>query len=878
MRRSLSLLLAASVVLSSVLFISGSGSAPASVPAPVSTSVPGPHWQLPEPGVYDHIPFQQNPPLLGSTGRTRGPLTTDVLVLLLEFTDRTHDAAHSAGYVSTLMNGNSPGNLRHYYNEVSYGSYLLTATIGRNQWFQSAYRMDRYGSDSVSGKDDANGPIYELVREVVLLADAAGVNFANYDLDSDGVVDHLFIVHAGAGQESSGTNNDIWSHRWAVVSPVLRVDGVQVYGYTMVSESSPIGVIAHEFGHDLGLPDLYNTATGGPGAGIWDLMATGSWAGPVTAKGSSPAHIGAWGKIKLGWIVPTEITAPRYRLDIPDVEGNPAAFKLPIKDSGGGEYFLVENREKTGYDSYMPGEGLLIWHIDESVANNDNDAHRKVSLMEADDPSGMSPTDSGDPWANSAAGFTPDSSPNSNGYGNIRTGWKVRNIGQAGNVMTADISQEVDDDMAIVQVLNTRSVAVNSAVAVTVEVANLGARNQTGVPISLAVYRGNHSAESRVFNATRTYTVPAKTYVNFTWYYVPRSQGRYLVDVDALLANDEIPENNRRLTHFNAMTWYFFDDVEAGIKGWTASPAGELHQWQIVQLGDATGDASSPNHSWRFGYFGGIGSTSSLYTLESGDISFQSGPLYLSFFNRYQLAVQSDSPGNNSDVAFVKISFNGQPWQLAPGGRLEGTQTQWTLFYADLSSHSAAPGIMRIRFESTTGRMPDSGGWWIDDVFVSTFALSRGVSILPVNTAQTVEPGGKASFIFKVVNIGDFNDTFSFVVSSEVGWVVMLNSEGISQYPEAVRLSILPDREKIATLIVQTPGDASRGTEVTFTVTTRSVVSSSVRDSFSAVVTIHDPLGLSRLARYILLFIVVFIVLVAIAMIIDHIKRRRGIR
>src|SRR5439155_1228025 len=146
----------------------------------------------------------------------------------------------------------------------------------------------------------APGPTYRLVTEAVRAADAT-VNFAQFDTNGDGVVDHLMVVHAGAGQESSPSNKDlIWSHRWAVLdadpttpgSQSQTADGVQIYGYTMESEDFVIGTVAHEFGHDLGLPDLYDTDGSSAGAGIWDIMSLGSWNG--APAGSSPAHMSAW--------------------------------------------------------------------------------------------------------------------------------------------------------------------------------------------------------------------------------------------------------------------------------------------------------------------------------------------------------------------------------------------------------------------------------------------------------------------------------------------------------------------------------------------------------------------------------------------------------
>jgi M6 family metalloprotease-like protein len=875
MRRPLCLLLVASMVLSFFTFL------PSAVRAPhePATSAPhGPHYMEPNPEVYSTMPFKQNPPMLGSTGRTRAPLTNDIVVLLVEFVGKTHSTSHTPAFVDNLMNGMSHGNLRSYYSDVSYGAYTVMATVGGNTWFQSVHQMDYYGTDSTTGYDDYNGPIYDLVTEAVHLADAS-VDFSNFDHDGDGVVDHLLIVHAGNGQEDSGTLSDIWSHRWAVVSPNLMVDGVQIYGYTMVSENSPIGVIAHEYGHDLGLPDLYNTATGGSGAGIWDLMATGSWAGPALSRGTNPAHLGAWCKAKLGWAQVVEVTTARYGVDILQAETDKVVYKLPIQESGGTEYFLVENREKTGYDSNMPGAGLLIWHIDESQHDNTNDAHRLVDLEEEDGASGDSPTDAGDPWTNNLDGFTPDSNPNSNGYGNVRTGWKVYSISAAGATMTADISKVVDDDVAVIDVANTKSVVVGAALYISVEVANLGGRNQTGIPVNVTIFRGAHDQAHVVYSNTRSYSVVAKTYINLTWSYTPPSVGRYFIEVSAILARDQFPENNYKLTHFNAMNAYFFDDVEAGNKGWTATPAGELHQWQIVTVGGYAGDAMSPNSSWRFGYFGGLNSIAPHYTLESSDIAFQAGQLYLSFFHHYALAVTGDTRANNTDFAYVNVSFNGGAWFQVPGGRFNNTEAEWIFFFANLTTSASTSGTMRVRFECTAGHMPVDGGWWIDDIFVSPYPFGKAVGILPVVTGQTVEPGDKASFLFKVVNLGDSEDKFSFVVTSEASWIVGLStSASPPEIPELVLIKLKPDREAVATLIVQTPGDAPRGTVETFSLTVRSNSTHSIKDSFDAQVTIHDPLGLARLSKYFVLIVVVFILLIAIAVMIDHRKKRRGIR
>src|SRR2546427_7806964 len=288
-----------------------------------------------------------------------------VLVILIQFTNASHDPSHEAAYFDDFFNDPNPsaGSMRAYYREASYGGLTINATIVPT-WFTSSYPMEYYGKDGPSGIDNANGPIYNLVVEAVRAADPA-VDFSAFDTDHDGVIDHLVVVHAGPGQENHANLTDaIWSHSWNVydADPTqpgdqpLLADGVQVFRYTMISEDSPLGVMAHEFGHDLGLPDLYDTDGSSDGAGIWDLMSLGAWNG--APRGSSPAEFSAWSKIRLGWVTPTP--GPVTALEdtaIPAVEQRPFVIRLSVPGSVN-EYFLLENREQTGFDVGLPARAL----------------------------------------------------------------------------------------------------------------------------------------------------------------------------------------------------------------------------------------------------------------------------------------------------------------------------------------------------------------------------------------------------------------------------------------------------------------------------------------------------------------------------------------
>src|SRR3989454_853889 len=284
----------------------------------------------PQVGSWPAGAIQVSPPV----GPEAAPVgTADILVLLIEFTDVVHEPTHDQTFFDRFFNDASPGtqSMRAFYAEASYGALTINATIVPT-WFASSHTMAYYGQDGPSGVDSTNGPIYNLVTEAVRAADPV-VNFSAFDTDHDGVVDHLMIVHAGAGQESHANQTDlIWSNSWVVGGPSLIVDGVQVSGYTMVSEDSPLGVSVHEFGHDLGLPDLYDTDYSSDGAGVWDVMSQGAWNG--APRGSSPAMFSAWSKIRLGWLTPT-FGPVDFAADtpIPAIETHAFAYRLDTNRS-----------------------------------------------------------------------------------------------------------------------------------------------------------------------------------------------------------------------------------------------------------------------------------------------------------------------------------------------------------------------------------------------------------------------------------------------------------------------------------------------------------------------------------------------------------------
>jgi len=844
------------------------------------------HLIAPEPGsVASALAPIVSPatPLVPRTAAATG--TARLLVIPIEFSDVAHNGAYTPSAITSVFNAPSGTSVNAYYREASAGLLSIDATV--TNWVRSSRNLAGYGADSTSGVDDFNGPIYRLTTEAVRLVDPL-VDFRTYDTDGDGVVNHVVIVHAGAPQESSGMVNDIWSHRWEVIdanpgglNDPLTVDGVQVHGYIMTSEDSPIGVVSHELGHDFGLPDLYDTdASSKGGVGDWDIMATGSWNG--IPRGTSPAHFSAWSKAFLGWETPTEVTSPILPAAIPQAETSPSSFLLPVRtNSVGDEYFLVENRQQVGFDAALPGRGLLIWHVDTSVAGNDVDTRRLVDLEEADEASGEDPTEPGDAWANSATGWGPFTIPNSNGYGNVPSGWKVRNIGPAGASMTADLAKEVADDLVVVRIVHPTVARPGQPVDLIVEIGDRGVRaQQLPAAVTFAIYRNTFAAGSEVSGFPQTASTPVLTpgaSANLTWSFTPTAEGRYIVWARVALAGDEIPENNERLVAFSARNYAFYSDVEAGAGTWTTNgAANDNFRWSIVDDTMPEGASHSPTHAWRFGYLTAFPPNllpPRYHTLTSPSISILSGPPYLALYQRYDLTGNVANP-NQTDDGWIEVSFDGGAWTAVR--QISGKNLEWRVFSEDLRPLAGSAASMRVRLNATSDVMRADGGWWVDDVIVTATPLARAVAVLPVVAERTIEPGATGTFILKTVNIGDLDDRFDFSATVPAGWTARIGGNSSAAVAlSGFEVSLAPNAEATLQLQLTAPASVVRGTVVTVPLVLTSTNDGSVTATFTATARINDPLGFGMLSRYAPYLIGILVALGIIVLVIDSHKRKK---
>jgi M6 family metalloprotease-like protein len=378
-----------------------------------------------------------------------------ILALLIEYPDlnNTYPASNfdSLLYGSNYRSGD--GSFKTFYETSSNGQ--LTVTVDVFGWFMADSSYIWYGRDSGSSR------AADLVREAVDAAELSGVDFSLYDNDGDFDVDGILAVHAGPGAESGSQTQYIWSHRWVLnggTQGAVNYDGVFINDYMINPEtrgtlSNPrmvgIGVFCHEFGHNLGLPDLYDTDNSNgdsEGIGNWGLMAGAGYLGGE----HRPGNFCAWSRIENGWDNPTVLpvnSSGQYTLNPSSTTPN-EIFRINTQLSN--EYFLLENRQKIGLDLELPGEGMAIWHINSNKTNsfgnsvNADENLKGVDLEEADGLNDLDNEvnrgDNGDlfPGTSNNTSFTDNTTPNAQTYTLANTNLQIRNISENSNTISFD--------------------------------------------------------------------------------------------------------------------------------------------------------------------------------------------------------------------------------------------------------------------------------------------------------------------------------------------------------------------------------------------------------------------------------------------------------
>src|SRR5262249_13143558 len=189
-----------------------------------------------------------------------------------------------------------------------------------------------------------------------------------------------------------------------------------------------------------GLPDLYDIDYSSEGIGNWCLMAGGSWGG----GGDVPVHPSAWCKANQGWVT-VNMVKTNAAITLTDVKTSNAVHRLWMNGTGGNEYFLIENRQQTGFDASLPAGGLLIWQNDDAQQTNADENHYNVALMQADGKRDLEHNlnrgDAGDPYPGSTNNrtFNATSNPSSKSYANADSLVAVTSISASGPAMTMQV-------------------------------------------------------------------------------------------------------------------------------------------------------------------------------------------------------------------------------------------------------------------------------------------------------------------------------------------------------------------------------------------------------------------------------------------------------
>ena len=294
------------------------------------------------------------------------------LVILVEFKNKSFAEGNNLELYKKILNkegfneGNFKGSVKDYFKSQSQNTFELDFDVAGPVILKNDYSY--YGGNDSSGDDKHPGA---MVAEACKGVDST-IDFSQYDWDGDGEVEQVYVVYAGQGEANGGSEDTVWPHEWGLAyndyGSVLTLDGVTINTYACGAELGGeeeidgIGTFCHEFSHCLGFPDMYDTRSNGDnfGMGTWDLMDYGSY----NDDGFVPSEYTSYEKWAAGWLEP--IVLADEEMEVTNMkalsEGGEAyvIYNKAISD----EFYLLENRQLTGWDAAQYGNGLLVLHVD----------------------------------------------------------------------------------------------------------------------------------------------------------------------------------------------------------------------------------------------------------------------------------------------------------------------------------------------------------------------------------------------------------------------------------------------------------------------------------------------------------------------------------
>ncbi len=372
-----------------------------------------------------------------------------MIVILMEFPNLqfVHSREHFDNLFNQIgfnLNGNE-GSVRDYFNASLMNKYDIVSTVVGP--YTSANMFETYGQ-AQSGHSGAR----LLLMEGLYAADA-DVDYNDFCNNSN-FVDCVFMIYAGFAQ-SGGSSNTIWPHRSRLAYP-LQLDGAYIFDYACASEregsqwypqSPSVGTICHEFSHVLGLADSYDTDYDlqgqAPHPGEWDLMASGNY----NNGGKCPPLWSAFQREVIYSVDMEELPISGHEWNgnktLPPLHSENKAYKMSFSPT---EYFILENRQQVGWDRFLPGHGMLIFHVDRAVPGwyyncmNCNPDWMGYNLMAANHPNIYNRSGNPFPGTSNNTSFTDQTTPNSLSNSNQYLGRPIERIKE--NSSTGNISFE----------------------------------------------------------------------------------------------------------------------------------------------------------------------------------------------------------------------------------------------------------------------------------------------------------------------------------------------------------------------------------------------------------------------------------------------------
>lgn len=344
------------------------------------------------------------------------------LFILVSFSNLAFKDASTTYYKSRLGDSTEGAmSMYNYLKEQSNGKYAPPVDVFGPVTLSQKYSY--YGAND--SNDEDQNPAQMIVDACKGLDDE--IDFSQYDANNDGIVDNVYILYAGKGEADGGAANTVWPHQWDIYGAGLtcKLDGKYIRSYACSSELNgngnyAMGTPLHEYGHVIGLPDYYDTEYASTNyseartPGEWSIMDGGSY----NNDGNTPPNYSIYDKYYLGWVTPKllakdaqdDITLTTEYGDAYQINGGTSLLAATNTKT----IYYIENRQKKGWDAYLPGHGMIVWQVKYSASNWENNdlnntggSPRYTVLSASGNPKNIGKASDPFPGTNKVTSWTP---------------------------------------------------------------------------------------------------------------------------------------------------------------------------------------------------------------------------------------------------------------------------------------------------------------------------------------------------------------------------------------------------------------------------------------------------------------------------------------